>query len=195
MKMELNKYKNIINKTAVYPKTVNDFGKMYTYLGLIGEFREMQDAYAKCIYGYSPAQFENKKQLSKEIGDVIWYITATANEFDLNKKEFDDLFTNINVQNDPYYNNSEEIYQIINSFSFETLAENFKKFYRDGKKIPKELIINKLTEVCDILGQIISDEDFTFDNILEENYNKLIKRRETGTLKGDGDNREEVING
>jgi hypothetical protein len=32
---------------------------------------------------------------------------------------------------------------------------------------------------------------FTLEEVMETNYNKLMARRATGTLHGDGDNREE----
>ena len=189
--MDINKYKQIVNKTAIYPQKVDNFGKLYTYLGLIGEFREMQDAYTKCVYGIPENLDTPLKLLSKEIGDVIWYVTAMSKEFDITKNEYNSLFEGINIQPDPYHYNSEVILEDINDFSFDDLAEKFKKYYRDGKEIPKELIINKLRSVCNILGYVIAEERFSFNIILEDNYNKLIKRRDTNTLHGDGDTREE----
>ena len=49
-------------------------------------------------------------------------------------------------------------------------------------------------ELGDVLWYITamaSELGLTLEEIMETNYNKLIKRRETNTLQGSGDNREE----
>lgn len=128
--MNVEEYQDIIQKTAIYPTEV---GLAYCALGLTGEsgevaekikklYRDNQDLIPYIQMGQEPADvntreryFEIRKDVLKELGDVIWYVTALANEFGLPLSE-----------------------------------------------------------------------------ILEANYNKLIKRRETGTLQGSGDHREET---
>jgi NTP pyrophosphatase (non-canonical NTP hydrolase) len=110
--MTLAEYQTIIGMTAIYPKEI---GLAYCALGLTGEAGEVAEKVKK-IYrdqGGHVVQ-ENRDQIKKEIGDVIWYCTAIANELQL-----------------------------------------------------------------------------TLEEILEANFNKLTKRRETNTLHGSGDDREE----
>lgn len=110
--MTIEEYQGIIQKTAVFPKEI---GLTYCTLGLTGEAGEVAEKVKKLFRdkgGVITPEF--KKDVKKELGDVIWYVTALANELGLSLEE-----------------------------------------------------------------------------IMEANYEKLIKRRETNTLHGSGDNREE----
>lgn len=112
--MDIKEYQTIVAKTAVYPKEI---GKLYCTLGLCGEAGEVAEKIKKFHRDSLIATPEWKAGLSKELGDVLWYITALATEY-----------------------------------------------------------------------------EFTLEDIMLENYNKLMKRRETNTLHGSGDNREEIMN-
>ena len=192
--MKHENYIEIIDKTAVYPQTVDNFGKAYCFFGLTGEWQEMLIDYKKVIYGSGATLEENIKALGKEIGDVIWYITCACKEFgSISALECLDIISNQEAS--PYYSNSEEILEMANNVPFATLSEPLKKFYRDGKPIEADLINNLLNTCCKYLGEIISEEEgLDLDQILKNNYEKLMKRRTTGTLHGDGSNREEATN-
>lgn len=128
--MDVGTYQGIIEKTAVFPR--EQVGLAYCGLGLTGEAGEVAEKIKKLYRdqrdlvnlvklrpdNLSVDQNERiqafRQALKKELGDVLWYVTATANEVNL------------------------------------SLAE-----------------------------------------IMEANYEKLIKRRETNTLHGSGDDREE----
>lgn len=83
------------------------------------------------------------------------------------------------------------------------ICEKIKKLYRDNGlfgKSPKQLdnFEEIRMSVCKELGDsvwyitdIASHFDISLSEVLETNYEKLIKRRETNTLHGSGDNREE----
>lgn len=99
--MDTKKYQTIIEKTAIFPK---DIGIAYCALGLTGEAGEVAEKIKKL---YRDVEFnkldavnknlvlqESKKALCKELGDVLWYITALANEFDLTLGEI--MLTNYN---------------------------------------------------------------------------------------------------
>ena len=129
--MTVKEYQTIIEKTAVFP---NDIGLAYCALGLVGEAGEVAEKIKKLYRDESlppmlnpdlPEGFQNRtisitkdheNAIKKELGDVLWYLTATANQFSLSLEE-----------------------------------------------------------------------------IMEANYNKLIKRRQTNTLHGSGDDREEQV--
>lgn len=119
--MNIKEYQTIIEETSIYPKQI---GLAYCAMGLTGEAGEVADKIKKL---YRDQQLhtldaaaemvlidEHKYDIAKELGDVLWYVTAMANEIDMDLSE-----------------------------------------------------------------------------IMEINYTKLIKRRETNTLHGSGDNRED----
>jgi NTP pyrophosphatase (non-canonical NTP hydrolase) len=158
--MELKDYKEIVELTAVYPQEVKDFGKVYTWLGLKGEFMEFLSA-------------KTNEDEFKERFDVIWYAAAFCKEYELDfEKIFDDA-KNCREDNYDYYPNWNEL---------------LKKYYRDDKPILKhaaesEVFFFIIEVLCGLSDEQIAEG-------LKQNYDKLMRRRETNTIHGDGDNRE-----
>jgi NTP pyrophosphatase (non-canonical NTP hydrolase) len=82
------------------------------------------------------------------------------------------------------------------------VAEKIKKLirdtnYLDSKDYTDEFKENLKKEIGDCIWYctaLANEFNLSLEEILEANYNKLIKRRETNTLQGSGDNREEKIN-
>lgn len=76
--MEFKEYSEIIKQTAVYPKEI---GLIYCTLGMCGESGEVAEK-AKKIYRDNNGVIseETRRLLLKELGDVLWYITAASNE-------------------------------------------------------------------------------------------------------------------
>ena len=81
--MTLNEYQQKALETAVYPQ---EFKIIYPSLGLTGEAGECADKVKKVIRD-NGGQFtdEERLELAKEIGDVVWYCATLANDigFDL----------------------------------------------------------------------------------------------------------------
>lgn len=76
--MKISEYEAIINKTAIYPKSM---GLLYTTLGLCGESGEVAEKVKKLHRDNNGKMDEYFKQnLVKELGDVIWYVTASLHE-------------------------------------------------------------------------------------------------------------------
>lgn len=77
------------------------------------------------------------------------------------------------------------------------VSNKVKKIYRDKDGVlSKEDAWNIAKEASDCLWYITAlanELGFTMEEIMQYNYDKLIKRRETGTLQGSGDDREEII--
>ena len=164
IKMNIQDYKKIIDETAIYPSEVSNFGIAYCFLGLIEEIYEFNNT-------------EERHNIIKEAGDIIWYITALSKELDLDYERimvshWEDGLSYIGLE--------------IASF-----AGNIKKYYRDGKVIEKEGLTILLEDIISSIKYSLIMIDSSFDEVLTINYNKLIKRRETNTIHGDGDNREE----
>lgn len=87
--MEISKYQTIIDQTAVYPREV---GALYCALGLCGEAGEVAEKIKKLVRDTDYLRTKNiphdfERVLTKELGDVLWYVTATANEFGISLEE------------------------------------------------------------------------------------------------------------
>ena len=83
--MDFNDYQTKSRKTAIYPNAGDDF--MYPALGLLAEAGEVADKLKKHIRDdniHKPSELsaEQKQELAKELGDVIWYITQLATELE-----------------------------------------------------------------------------------------------------------------
>jgi NTP pyrophosphatase (non-canonical NTP hydrolase) len=79
LRMEFNEYQRLAIRTAVYPC----IGRNYVYptLGLAGEAGEVAERVKK-IFRDSNGEMtaEQKELLVKELGDVLWYVSALAHE-------------------------------------------------------------------------------------------------------------------
>lgn len=75
---DVNKYQEFTRTTAIYPK---EEALWYTTLGLVGEAGEIANKVKKVIRdkGGQP-NLEDKKEIAKELGDVMWYVARLADE-------------------------------------------------------------------------------------------------------------------
>ncbi|PIR66911.1 MAG: hypothetical protein COU51_01235 [Parcubacteria group bacterium CG10_big_fil_rev_8_21_14_0_10_36_14] len=84
--MEFNDYQQKSRKTAIYPDLGNNH--IYPTLGLMGEAGEIAEKVKKIMRDDGGLISEEKKELlSKELGDVLWYLTQLATEFNLSLDE------------------------------------------------------------------------------------------------------------
>jgi len=76
--MKFDEYQNLASLTAIYPEGA---GLLYTTLGLASEAGEVAGKVKKAIRDdggqLSP---ERVKQLSDELGDVLWYVAMLSRE-------------------------------------------------------------------------------------------------------------------
>lgn len=80
--MKINEYQEQAKATAVYPA----MGQNYSYpaLGLVGEAGEVAEKVKKIIRDQDGVLTEeNKIEIGKELGDVLWYIAIMADEMGL----------------------------------------------------------------------------------------------------------------
>lgn len=85
--MTLEEYQKAANETAVYPKE-NNLGIIYTTLGLASEAGEVAGKYKKVIRDMkSEMTDEVKKEMGKEVGDVLWYVSQVCTELGLSLEE------------------------------------------------------------------------------------------------------------
>lgn len=80
--MQMNEYQEAARKTAIYA----GFGKNFVYpaLGLCGEAGEVAEKIKKIIRdGKGVITGEQRVELEKELGDVLWYIANLGAELGL----------------------------------------------------------------------------------------------------------------
>lgn len=83
--MDFSKYQKLSRKTAIYPKIGKPF--VYPALGLAGESGEVVDKIKKIMRNQKGrVTKEDKLEINKEMGDVLWYLAQIATELgiDLN---------------------------------------------------------------------------------------------------------------
>lgn len=76
--MTLDEYQNHALETAIYPK---QYKIIYPALGITGEAGECSDKVKKVIRDNN-GEFtgDRKREIAKEIGDVLWYCAALAHD-------------------------------------------------------------------------------------------------------------------
>jgi NTP pyrophosphatase (non-canonical NTP hydrolase) len=86
--MDLSEYQRISRRTAEYPR---EAWLAYPALGLAGEAGEVAEHAKKAIRddGGSVSE-ERKRAMSKELGDVLWYVAQIATELGLDLSEIAD---------------------------------------------------------------------------------------------------------
>ncbi len=80
--MNFSEYQKLVQDTAIYPDKGNNY--VYPALGLAGESGEVCEKIKKLIRDKNGEIDEDfLKAVTKELGDVMWYLSALASEFKL----------------------------------------------------------------------------------------------------------------
>ena len=75
--MDFEEYQKKARETAIYPRTEPSW--IYPSLGLAGESGEIMEKLKKILRDpHSNDKEERIKELKKEFGDVLWYLSALA---------------------------------------------------------------------------------------------------------------------
>jgi NTP pyrophosphatase (non-canonical NTP hydrolase) len=84
--MNFKEYQEKSRKTAIYPNADNNF--VYPTLGLAGEAGEVAEKIKKVIRDKKGViDNRKKKEIEKELGDVLWYVSQLASELGLSLEE------------------------------------------------------------------------------------------------------------
>lgn len=85
--MTFNDYQTETNKTAIYPDRGHNF--VYPVLGMLGEAGEVAEKIKKVWRDKNNiVSDEDKLEIKKEMGDVLWYLSQLAFELEIS---FDDV--------------------------------------------------------------------------------------------------------
>ncbi|MDD3386351.1 MAG: nucleoside triphosphate pyrophosphohydrolase family protein [Candidatus Pacebacteria bacterium] len=80
--MTFQEYQEKARETAIYPNKDNNF--IYPTLGLVGEAGEVAEKIKKVIRDDGGIISDEKKsEITKELGDVLWYIANLSKEIDV----------------------------------------------------------------------------------------------------------------
>ena len=76
--MTFNEYQEAAGKTSVYPRELR---MVYPLIGLAGETGEVAEKVKKTIRDNDGVFDEDEKlEIAKELGDVLWYVSAIAGD-------------------------------------------------------------------------------------------------------------------
>jgi NTP pyrophosphatase (non-canonical NTP hydrolase) len=88
--VNFKEYQRAACETAVYPE-IGTLGEIYPVMGLASEAGELSGAIKKIYRDEAGAFYPNTlKELSLELGDVLWYVAQVAEKLGL---ELDDIAT------------------------------------------------------------------------------------------------------
>lgn len=89
--MNFNEYQEKASQTAIYPNKNSIVGLMYCTLGMSGEAGEVSERVKKLYRDHNGIVSEDiKKDITKELGDVLWYLSGIAKELNIS---LDDIAT------------------------------------------------------------------------------------------------------
>ena len=183
--MTLDEYQEKALRTAMYEDKIT-----YPALKLIGETGEVCEKLGKILRDqYGLIGIENKKQLAKELGDVMWYVAVLTHDvgfklsnFGLRRKEEDvnKLFAD------------ETIHQIavrMANFAVWTSMKAivFEKHTKESCR-KKDVAIGAGTMI-EFIQRLALMIDYNLDDIMEMNVGKLQSRFIRRKIKGSGDDR------
>ena len=84
--MDFNEYQKRSRKTAIYPQKGKNF--IYPVLGLLGESGEVAEKIKRVIRDKKGVlDKKTKREIKKELGDVLWYLCQIATELNLSFDE------------------------------------------------------------------------------------------------------------
>ena len=87
--MNFDEYQKLSRETAIYPNIGSNF--VYPTLGLAGESGEVAEKIKKVLRDKNGIMDqETKDKISKELGDVMWYVAQLATELELSLDDIAD---------------------------------------------------------------------------------------------------------
>lgn len=88
--MTFEEYQKLSRETAIYSEKDKNF--VYPTLGLVGEAGEVAEKIKKVLRDKNRIITEEiKKDIAKEMGDVLWYLSQLATELDLSLEKIASL--------------------------------------------------------------------------------------------------------
>jgi len=128
------------------------------------------------LYQELVTSLPNDSALLLETGDVLWYIYALC-------MEIGDIHTDLYKQSSGIKYEKEDLLPIVGQ-----LAGSIKKLHR-GDKAKEDFIPRIQNDVNKLLAALDSLSGGRLDEAMQMNIEKIRRRKEAGTIRGDGSKR------
>lgn len=79
--MDFNEYQRKARQTAIYHNIGRNF--IYPTLGIVGEAGEIAEKVKRVVRVNGVIDAALRREIAKELGDVLWYLAALASELGL----------------------------------------------------------------------------------------------------------------
>ena len=172
--MNLEEYKNEalkrLNKSIAFDQKENMY---YACMGLIEETGEVVAELRKPLFkGNFHEKSLDKEEIKSELGDLMWYISLICKNANINMNQLKEYKIDENTQ----ISKREELIQIsINMGQVAgQIVEKYMKVY--AKNDNKEELIEKINEQYENICELAEKFNMTIDEILCENFRKVIHR-------------------
>jgi NTP pyrophosphatase (non-canonical NTP hydrolase) len=188
--MNLIEYQKQAITTKIY---ADEVALSYIALGLGGEAIELFEKIEENKNNICELTDDQLRLMSKEIGDVYWYLAGLAEEMN---QELEDIVNGYRkaLPNDVGFD------EVVSTLVIKTgaILEVFKKALRDDYELfkTKVLVSDKEKKTNQAIADLVSCLEYlsnffgvSVSTILQQNVDKLASRAKRGTLKGSGDER------
>ena len=154
---------------------------------LLGAYGELGETVDKILDYFEKFGKIKKRQmkLALEIGDVYWYLIRFTNSLGFSWQQV--MKIKVKIKNKGTVKNILKVYVELGKIS-----NDFKKVFRDheGRMEKNQMeYAEKLSKLFKYLDLFLNQIGFTFQEVIEMNYEKLDSRFKRGKIKGAGDSR------
>lgn len=190
--MNLYEYQIIARSTAIYLNTEKS-RMIYPALGIIGECGEIAEKAKKLIRDDNWVMKPDRiAAITKELGDCCWYLANICHDADVSLSMIYEVRCD-SIKNQIHELTFPRLVFHINRHA-NVLAEILERWYYDDQC--NLIVRNKYPGICEHIAHIIvcieeiaNKFDYTLEEIYIANTEKLAKRKQSGTLTGEGDDR------
>jgi hypothetical protein len=195
---ELASYWEFTGTTAVYP---SEKSLEYVTLGLISEINEFANDSFALLIGHQDGALEveesvldlERTKLLLELGDILYYVTRlcihlgyrSVEGFLVNAQNYLESEVNKSLEESDFFTT----FMALN-FASGTLAGLIKKYVRGDYQDLSLLQVfceSYLIIIFSIIDKLAYDLNSDLKTVMDSNTNKLTKRKNAGTIQGDGD--------
>jgi hypothetical protein len=184
--MQASEYQRAARTTALYPTSAAVY---YPAMGLVGEIGELCNKAKKIIRG--DVTFEQRlEDFKKELGDVLWYVAGVASDLGITFEEVVNTALEGSAPQETGDLDSTLLRLAKAAGDIAGAADEIKThglttYRRVFTQSRLEQAMRGVTRLCAIFGVELGE-------VCKANIKKLFERKKTGTIRGDGDNREMV---
>lgn len=167
------------------PPGARDAIPIYPALAMLGEIGEVAEKVISDRDG-------NPAPVIAELGDVLWYVAATARELGFTLSEVaGEREWGLVTDNWPDYAADEPEAHVLELLSRagRFAEKHAKKPWRDGSAVDRHAALKDLRGVLELMARLADCYCMTLGQVAQINIDKLVARRARGTLTGSGDNR------